>query len=347
MTMTTIDRSAFTVEGAVDVREKAGALRPWRLPADDLELHHPMLVFMASLPAGVRLRFRTDSPTVVVTADLVTVPELEALVPVWDLTIDGEVVASTTTPSAGGLATATFEGLPAGDKVVEVWLPANRGVRLHGVEIADGARAAAAPDGRERWVVYGACISHGLEGHGPSRSWPATASRLLDRHLTSLGFAGQCHLDPLVARTIAALPADHITLKLGINIHNGATLRERTFAPLVQGFLSTVRDGHPTTPITVVSPILSPEREDDPRTTRTLLDGTTEVLHGELTLAQIRGILAGIVDVRRRRGDDRLDYVDGRELFGSDPSDAAEHLPDGLHPDGDGLERIGQRYAAR
>ena len=47
----------------------------------------------------------------------------------------------------------------------------------------------------------------------------------------------------------------------------------RTFAPYVHGFLETVRDGHPTTPITVISPILSPSREDDVVTERTLLDG--------------------------------------------------------------------------
>jgi hypothetical protein len=339
------DDVPVTIEGAVDVRTKGGAVRPWRLPYDDLELHDPMLVFMASLPAGVRLRLRTDSRTITVGADHVAVPELEAWVPVYDLTIDGEVVASASAPTAGGPASVTFGDLPAGDKVVEVWLPSNRGVRLHHVEVDDGATVSAAPDARERWIVYGSSISHGLEAHGPSRSWPTTASRLLDRHLTSLGFAGQCHFDPLVARTIAALPADRITLKLGINIHNGATLRERTFAPLVHGFLHTVRDGHPDVPITLVSPILSPEREDDPRTTRTALDGSTTVLDGELTLRRMRELLRDVVEVRRRRGDERLTYLDGTQLFGVDPSDL-DLLPDGLHPDGDGLDLLGRRYAA-
>ena len=335
-----------SIEGAVDVRAKAGALRPWRLPTADLELHHPSLTFMASLPAGVRLRFRTDSRRVAVTADQVSVPELEEWTPVYDVSVDGDLVASVRAPRAGGPATVVFEDLPGdGDRVVEVWLPSNRGIRLLDVAIDDGATAAAAPDPRERWVVYGSSITHAMEAHGPSRSWPAVAARLLDRHLSSLGFAGMAHLDPLVARAIAALPADRITLKLGINIHNGATLRERTFAPLVHGFLSTIRDGHPDVPITVVSPILSPEREDDPRTTRTDLAGNEEVLVGELTLRHIRELVRSAVEVRQRRGDDRLRYLDGRELFGVDPADL-DLLPDGLHPDGDGQELMGRRYAA-
>jgi hypothetical protein len=343
--MQTVPPAAFTIEGAVDVREKAGALRPWRLPYDDLELHHPMLVFMASLPAGVRLRLRTDSTTIALTVDQVAVPELSATVPRWDLTVDGALAASTSSSRSGGTTTVTFDGLDAIDKVVEVWLPDNRGIRLQRVEVDEGATAEAARDERERWVVYGSSITHGMEAHGPSRNWPGTAATLLDRHLTSLGVAGQCHLDPLVARTIAALRADHLTFKLGINVHNGASLRERTFAPLVQGFLSTVRDGHPETPITVISPILSPEREDEPRTTRTLLDGTSQVLDGELTLRQMREILEEVVGVRRARGDERLTYLDGRELFGNDPGDL-DLLPDGLHPDGEGLALMGRRYAA-
>jgi len=318
------------------------------LPTQDLDLHHTMLTFMASLPAGVRLRLRTDSTTITVHADHVSVPELETWQPVYDLTVDGVLHQQQQAPRPGGPAEVTFDGLPGdADRVIEIWLPSNRGVRLHTLSVDDGATVEQAPDDRPRWLVYGSSITHALEAHGPSQSWPATAASPahLDRHLTSLGVAGMCHLDPLVARAIAERPADHLTFKLGINIHNGATLRERTFAPLVHGFLATVRDGHPTTPITVVSPILSPEREDDPNSLRTNLDGSTEVLQGELTLGHIREILADVVERRRRQGDEHLTYLDGREMFGVDETDL-ELLPDGLHPDGDGQLLMGRRYAA-
>ena len=334
----------ITFEGAVDVRAGAGYVRPFRLPVADLDLHHPALVFMASCPSGVRLRFRTDSTTVALDVEQRFAPGYTAATPVYDATVDNRLVATASAP--GAEERVVLDGLPDGDKVLEIWLPMYPGIRLRSVEVADGASAEPSPDERTRWITYGSSITHGMEAHGPARTWPATAARILDVHLTSLGFAGQAHLDPLVARTIARLPADRITLKVGINVHNGATLRERTFAPLVHGFLEAVRDGHPTTAITLISPILSPSREDGVVTERTLLDGSTETLTGELTLRRMRAILADLVDTRVARGDVHLSYLDGTELFGADPTDI-DLLPDGLHPNGDGYELIGRRFAER
>ena len=50
-------------------------------------------------------------------------------------------------------------------------------------------------------------------------------------------------------------PADLISVKLGINLVNLDLMRLRAFGPAVHGFLDTIRDGHPTTPLVVVSPI--------------------------------------------------------------------------------------------
>ena len=330
-------------EGALDLKVGDGNVRPFRLPIADLDFHHPALVYMAACASGVRLRFRSDTTTVALDVEHRFAPDFTPPgPPTYDVTVDDELVAHAAAP--GPEARVVLEGLPAGDKVLEVWLPMYPGVRIRSLEVDDGATVSPAPDERPRWVTYGSSITHGMEAHGPARTWPATAARLLDWHLTSLGFAGQAHLDPLVARTIAHLPADRITLKLGINVHNGATLRERTFAPLVHGFLERVREGHPTTPITVISPILSPEREDGVVTERTLPDGSTETLVGELTLRRMRAILHDVVEVRTRRGDEHLDYLDGTQLFGVDPSDV-DLLPDGLHPNGDGYELIGRRFA--
>ncbi len=327
------------------MRRGDGYVRPFRLPITDLDLHHPALVMMASCPAGVRLRFRTDSRTIAFDVEQrFPPPPLEVRTPHYDVTVDDELVA--TVAAEGERERVRFEDLPAGDKVVDVWLPVFPGVRLLGdVELGDGASAEPAPDERERWLVYGSSITHCGEAHSPSRTWPATAARLLDRNLTCMGFAGMAHFDPLVARAIAKLPVDRITLKLGINVHNMASLKERTFLPMVHGFLDNVRDGHPTTPITVISPILSPSREDDVRSERTNVDGSLETIFGDLTLRQMRELLRSAVELRQRRGDEHLTYLDGTQLFGVDPSDV-DLLPDGLHPDGDGYELIGRRYAA-
>ncbi len=59
-------------------------------------------------------------------------------------------------------------------------------------------------------------------------------------------------------------PADLVSVKIGINLVNLDLMRRRAFGPAVHGFLDTIREGHPTTPLLVVSPLLCPIHEDTP-----------------------------------------------------------------------------------
>jgi hypothetical protein len=133
-------------------------------------------------------------------------------------------------------------------------------------------------------------------------------------------------------------------------------MRLRAFTPAVHGFLDTLRDGHPTTPLLVISPILCPIHEDTPGPGApdfsTLGTGQlrfratgdpAERAFGKLTLNVIRDELARIVE-QRATEDPHLHYLDGRALYGE--SDAAElPLPDGLHPDAATHRRMGERFA--
>jgi hypothetical protein len=163
-------------------------------------------------------------------------------------------------------------------------------------------------------------------------------------------------LDPFTARTIRDLPADRISLKIGINLVNADLMRLRAFGPAVHGFLDTIRDGHSTTPLLVVSPILCPIHEDTPGPTTfdlaALNAGTVRFRaggdpadrnSGKLTLSIIRDELARIV-AQRAPQDPNLHYLDGRDLYGE--ADHAElPLPDDLHPDAAAHRRIGERFA--
>jgi lysophospholipase L1-like esterase len=331
-------------EGALGLERGDGWLQPWRLPPDEVELHHPGLVRTASFPSGVRLRFAGNPVTLrLLTEHVVLEGPAMPVRARYDLVVDGQRLASFDVPEGeSGEQTVTF-GLPPGDKLVEIWLPLFACVRVRALYVDREAELRPAPDNRPRWVAYGSSITHGAGAVHPTDAWPAVAAQRLGWHVTNMGYAGMCHLDPYVARAIARLPADRITLKLGINIHNLGTLRERTFAPMVHGFIATVRDGHPETPITVISPIASPTREQSVVSEFTFPSGAFRV-EGDLTLQKIRAILADVVDVRRRRGDQALTYLDGRELLG----EADAHLlPDGLHPNPEGYRLMGERFAAR
>lgn len=326
--------AARALEGAIDLEwaPDGSWFMPWRLPVADLELHHCDLVLPAMCPSGVRLRLRTASTRLLLDAESVQLqggPVFEAR---CDLAVDGETVRST----ALGVAGVVFGGLPPGEKDVEIALPICPAVRLRGVRALDGAELRPLPDARPRWTVYGSSISHGYRTT-PSRTWPATAARLLGRNLTNLGYGGACLLDPLVGRMLAKRPADFITLELGINVYNSAALRERTFLPAVHGLLAEIRSRQPVVPVTVLGPVFGGARESE------LADGMSPAF-GDLTLGELREQLYDAVELHRKRGDTALTWLDGRELCSG--ADAAHGvLPDGLHPDAAHQQEMGRRYA--
>jgi len=354
------------VAGAIDADVTPTGVTPRRI-SSAYRHQLPMEVeVLASSPSGVRLRFSTDSGTVglEMLATHFAVDDV-AYAARLELRVDGELVDSTvfkegnviTVDSAtrqfgfapGEPVTLTF-AVPTGAEVVELWLPNTSIVEARAVVVDDGATVGAAPpDTRRKWVHHGSSISHCMEASGGSRTWPATAAHIAGVNLTNLGLAGQCHLDQFTARTIRDQPADLISLKCGINIVNGDTLRLRTFAPALHGFLDTVREGHPDTPLLVVSPILCPAHEDAPGPTDST-DGkarsaasSVAAEQGALTLNQIRTIIADVVKARCTAGDKNLHYLDGRQLFSEADVD---DLPDGLHPNAEGYVRMGERFAA-
>jgi hypothetical protein len=328
---------------------------------------------MEGQPSGVRLVFTTTARTVA----LVTHPSRLAYRGAdrprgsVDLVVDGAVVASSpltdgdvvesdlqtgaTEFRPGPSHTTAFDGLPDGDKRVEIWLPHNESVEL--VELrTDAPVTPVAQEDRRVWLHHGSSISHGSNASTPTQIWPAVAARLGDVSLRNLGFGGNALVDPFVARTIRDAPADLISVKLGINVVNLDGMRLRTFVPAVHGFLDTIRDGHPTTPLLLVSSIFCGIHEDTPGpgavdpeslgtdNVRFVATGRSEEqAQGKLTLRVIRDALASVVE--HRSDDPNLHYLDGTTLYGA--ADAVAHpLPDGLHPDTATHRIIGERFAA-
>ncbi|WP_250038481.1 GDSL-type esterase/lipase family protein [Paractinoplanes maris] len=365
------------IRGAVELEPTTHGLLPHRLPAwARAQTPDPQLHTVEAQPSGVRVVFRTRASVV----EIVTVPTklvYRGAPPrpqgVYDLYADGVLAGQRTV--AGGttvtidLATGAFEaepgepgrarfdGLSGELKTVEIWLPHNEKTEL--VELrTDEPIEPAPPADRPRWLHHGSSISHGSDAASPSTTWPAVAAGRRGFELTNLGLGGSALLDPFTARTLRDLPADLISVKIGINLVNADLMRVRAFGPAVHGFLDTLREGHPETPLLVVSPIFCPIHEDTPgpgafdlealregRVSFVATGDPAERAAGKLTLTVIREELARIV-ADRAKTDPHLSYLDGRELYG-EADFATMPLPDQLHPDAATHRLMGERFADR
>jgi hypothetical protein len=72
------------------------------------------------------------------------------------------------------------------------------------------------------------------------------------------------------------------------------------------------------------------------------VEGLEAIRHTSLTMRTLRAAITSVTEVRRGLGDDHLHDVSGLDLFG--PADAGD-LPDDLHPNDAGNERIAERFA--
>jgi hypothetical protein len=356
--------------GALDLDRTDHGLAPRRLPAwTRPQIPDLFMDFMVSLASGVRIALRTDAPWIEldVLATGFEVVRMPAPTIAYDLVVDGtridrrvvdfatrlvlDLATFDVSVHAGDVGTVRFDGLGREMKSVELWLSQAASSELRALRVPDGARVDPPQHTQRRWAHYGSSISHCVEAHGPSDVWPAVAARLGDVELLQLAFAGQCHLDQFVARTIGQQAVDLVSLKVGINVVNANSLNQRTFPSALHGFLDTVREHHPDVPLLVVTPIICPMAETHPGPTipdgrggfRVIEGAPPELRATDLTLQRIRTIVGEVVAGRRERGDAHLHLLDGLTLFG--PDDVGD-LPDGLHPNGDGYLRIGQRFAA-
>ncbi|MCD2518134.1 GDSL-type esterase/lipase family protein [Massilia sp. G4R7] len=375
MTMFTISPIPPTlIHGAVELEHTEAGVLPHRLPVwARAQCRDAQLAMAQSQPSGVRLAFRTTASMV----ELVTLPtkrRYRAMAPrpdgVVDLLVDGvllqqasaasgtilhiDMVSGATTVEPGTPQTLRFADLPEGDKMVELWLPHDETTELVALH-ADAPIAPLPRAGKRRWLHHGSSISQGSNATHPTGIWPAVAAGRAGVDLLNLGFGGSALLDPFTARTIRDLEADLISLKIGINLVNLDLMRLRAFGPAVHGFLDTIREGHPSTPLLVISPVFCPIHENNPGPT--LVDGKSlakgqlrfrttgteaEVRQGKLTLAVIRAQLEQIVRERAQH-DAAIHYLDGRELYG-EQDNARLPLPDELHPDAEAHRLIGERF---
>lgn len=374
MISTQLDHSLLL--GYADLEQTAFGLLPHRLPAKArAQSSDPQLAMVESEPSGVRIRFRSVATRI----ELDVLPTRRQIVGVpprpsgvYDLCIDGRLVgqqsaksatilridmsSGTAVREAGAPQTLRFDGLDDRDKLVEIWLPHNEITEL-GALRTNAPIVAVTKTSKPLWLHHGSSISHGSNAASPTGIWPVVAASEVGLDLMNMGFGGSAMLDPFTARAMRDAPADLISVKIGINLVNADLMRLRAFGPAVHGFLDTIREGQPDTPLVVISPIYCPIHETTPGPGMFDLEALArgemkflalgkqeEVRSGKLTLTVIREHLRAIVS-QRASDDANIHYLDGLDLYG-EQDHARLPLPDSLHPDAETHRLIGGRFAS-
>jgi lysophospholipase L1-like esterase len=205
---------------------------------------------------------------------------------------------------------ADLTWVEVGERVIG-YLPLIAGVRVMDID-GDIAPAPLQP----RWLAYGDSITEGWITSTPAAAWPAVAGRTCGLDAVNMGYAGAARGEIVSAEHLAELEADVITVAHGTNCWTRTPHTASMVAEGMRAFLDVVRQGHPETPIVVVSPIVRPDAE----TTANRLGAT---------LADLRN---AIEDVAAERND--VSLVPGLPLVQPD------QLPDGIHPADEGHAAI-------
>ncbi|MBB5937808.1 GDSL-type esterase/lipase family protein [Streptomyces zagrosensis] len=331
------DDPLLRYRGAVSLQRGPCWTAPWRLPHEEAALYLPEGgTGRAAMPSGVRVTLRTDSPWLSCRYEADPAPRLNGPPERARLDVlrDGRRMATVDLETHGGDAEFRVPGLTGlnsrggvagrryanGPPTVELWLPYYHRFRLRGLAVAAGATVAADMHADQpHWLHYGSSISQGRGAVSPSRTWPALVARRAGWDLTSLALGAACYLQPMTARLMRDLPADLLTVCVGINVHTLGTHNGDSLTAALIGFIRTVREGHPHTPFAVMSTIIAPEREE--------LAGPSG-----LTVRESRERVRHAVRLLRDHGDQRLHYLHGPKVFG------ASCVPLLLEPEG--LDRL-------
>ncbi len=286
------------------------------------------------MSAGISLMFRTDSSTVGLrlclngSARIPGDPLLEVV------GSDGSYQAVEWPEVAqpeGVEYDSVFETSGGPEVVCRVYLPIYSGGDLVSVGTLPGARMwAADPPSGKVYCAHGSSITHGACASVPTRTYSEVIGRSLGLRTINMGYGGNGLAQIEVARVLAELDWDVLSLELGINTYGRGMEPADMFAESHYYFIHTIRYKRPESPIVVLTPIAYPKveaAENDPNASGSRLEDYREAVRWSVSQHQ-------------KSGDKHIWLVEGTSLLGVDE----DHLfYDGLHPSDDGFKQMGGR----
>ncbi|MGO8872189.1 MAG: SGNH/GDSL hydrolase family protein [Acidimicrobiales bacterium] len=210
-------------------------------------------------------------------------------------------------------------GFTSPDRPAIIYLPEGMQPIVQSLTAVNGSIAPA--PALPRWIAYGDSTTQGWIASGPSQGWAAIAARKAALDLVNMGYAAAGRGEIATAEHVAALDAEIISIAYGATCWTRTPYSGGMVAEGLRSFLDIVRQGHPNTPIVVISPVLRPDAEH-----------VANRLGA--SLADIRRTIETVTRERISGGDRALSLVAGAGII------TADHLGDGIHPDDEGHKRI-------
>jgi len=325
------DRS-FTVRGLAWFHENGG--RFWRLPVRAREKVREPVWNLAQCPAGAHLAFKSNTSTLAVRVtnrDTGYMPHMASTGSNGLFLYVGP--PGRMRPWAAAIPerrSATFErllfrGVARRTREFRLYLPLYKPLDALEVGLSPGARLLppSAPTVKKPVVFYGTSITQGGCASTAGSDFVSTVGRRLNLDAVNLGFSGNGRGEPELAELIAEIDAALYVLDYAANVD--AARLGRT----LPRFVRILRDGHPSTPILLVTNLLAASYDFAPERRRVLEDR--------------RDIMMAFYVRRRRSGDRHIHLADG---FGLLPFGADALTVDGVHLSDHGFQIVAERLAA-
>ncbi|HEV7330902.1 MAG TPA: SGNH/GDSL hydrolase family protein [Flavisolibacter sp.] len=301
-----------------------------RLPLRFKNNMRPYLWELSQRPAGMAIRFTTNSPTIAVrwkTNKSMYFPHVaESLIRGVDLygKKNGKwFYAGLGKPSTNENHEAVvIKGMDSNMKEFLLHLPTYETVDSVFIGVAPGfviqSPAKRGFRSRKPVVFYGTSIVQGASAMRPGMAYPSIISRNLNIEAINLGFSGNAHLDTIIARAMTEVDASCYVLDCGPNL-TPAMVRER-----LRPFINILKQGRASVPVLLVGNIPYPHALFD-KDVRQKIDSVNQIF--QETFIQLK-----------KEGVKELYYLPSKNLIGVD----GEATVDGVHPTDLGFFRLAQ-----
>lgn len=280
--------------------------------------------------AGMLVRFKTDSTAIHVHYKLrdsgLAMPHMPATgvsgVDLYARDPEGRWRwVQVSRPTKQLVSSKLIDGLAPGSREYALYLPLYNGIDFLHVGVATGSTFEQLAPRKKPIVFYGTSITHGACASRPGMVHTAILGRRFDSPVVNLGFSGNGRMDLAVGEYLVQIDAAAYVIDCLPNMN--AEMVDRKCVPLVR----QLRESKPATPIVLV---------EDRRNTNSWILPKRDAHH-----TANHSALKKAFDELIAAGTERLFYIGGDELYGTDGDGAT----DGSHANDLGFFRQAQAFA--